>query len=108
MASRPPTADARSGSGGMSPAEFAQTLRDATASSQRHGLGPGTARIRDLRHALGGKVSRDGFEQGLRRLQHEGIVELVLHGHPELLTLSEVQDALPQGGVVFYLLRWLK
>jgi len=58
MTSRPPTADAGSGSAGMSPAEFDQALREATASSQR--------------------------------------------------ALSEVRDALQEGGSVLCLLRWLK
>ena len=72
MASRPSTADAGSGSAGMSPAEFEQALREATASSQSHGFGPRTALIPDLRHALGRQASRREFDQGLRRLREEG------------------------------------
>ncbi len=108
MDSRPPTVDAGIGSAARSPAEFVQALREATASSRRHGFGPHTAKIADLRHVLGGRVSREDFDQGLRRLHHEAIVELAPHGHPELLTLSEVRDALEDGGSILYLLRWLK
>lgn len=108
MASRPPTTDAGSGSAAVSAAEFEQALREATASSQKHGLGPHTAKIRDLRRFLGGSVSREALDQALRRLQNEGIVELAPHAHPELLTLSDVREGLQEGGAVLYLLRWLK
>ncbi len=108
MDDRPPTVDAGSRSSGPSTAEFEQALREATASSQKHGFGPHTAKIRDLRRFLGGSVSREAFDQGLRRLQNEAIVELAPHGHPELLTLFDVRDSLQDGNAVLYLLRWLK
>ena len=102
------TADAESGRPGMSPTEFEQALRDATASMQRHGFGPRTAVIPDLRRALGGRVSRQEFDQELRRLQQGAIVELTPHAHPELLSASKDRDALHDEGSVLYLLRWLK
>lgn len=108
MDDRQPTVDAGSRSQGLSPAEFEQALRKATAFSQRHGFGPRSAKIRDLRRFLGGSVSREAFDDGLRRLQNEGIVELAPHGHPELLTLSDVREALQEGASVLYLLRWLE
>lgn len=108
MASRPPTADAGSGSTGLSPAEFEQALREATASMQSHGFGPRTALIPDLRRALGRQVSRGEFDQGLRRLREEGSIDLGPHAHPEFLGPSEVQGALPEGQSLLYLLRWLK
>jgi len=108
MASRPPTADAGTGSAGMSPAELEQALREATASMQSHGFGPRTALIPDLRRALGRQVSRGEFDQGLRRLQEEGSIGLEPHAHPEFLNPFEVQDALPEGQSLLYLLRWLK
>jgi hypothetical protein len=92
----------------MSPADFEQALRAATASNQSHGFGPRTARIPDLRHALGGKVSRGEFNQGLRRLRDGGSVGLEAHAHPEFLSPFEVQDALPEGEALLYLLRWLR
>jgi len=108
MDTHPPAVEAGSPSTDLSPAEFDQALRVATASSQAHGFGPRTAKIRDLRRLLGGSVSREAFDEGLRRLQSEGLVELAPHGHPELLTLSDVREALQDGGAVLYLLRWLK
>jgi len=108
MASRPPTADAGSGSAGMSPAEFEQALRQATASRPSHGFGPRTALIPDLRRALGRKVSQGEFDQGLRRLREEGSIGLEPHAHPEFLSPFEVQDALSEGQSLLYLLRWLK
>ena len=108
MASRPPSTNAGSVGAGMSPAELEQALREATASMQRHDFGPRTAKIRDLRHALGGRVSREEFDQGLRRLREEGSIGLAPHAHPEFLGLREVQDALSEGESVLYLLRWLK
>ena len=107
MGTRPPTGDAGIPNAILSAAEFDQALRQATAFSQKHGFGPQTAKIRDLRRFLGGSVTREAFDQGLRRLQSEGIVELAPHGHPELLTLSDVRDALLDGAAVLYLLRWL-
>ena len=109
MNSWPPTGmDPGSGSASMSSAEFEQALRDAAASMQTHGFGPRTAVIPDLRRALGGRVSRQEFDQELRRLQQGAIVELTPHAHPELLSASKDQDALHDGGSVLYLLRWLK
>ena len=108
MASQPPAADAGSGSAGMSPAELEQALREATASMQSHGFGPRTALIPDLRRALGRQVSRAEFDQGLRRLREEGSIGLAPHAHPEFLSPFEVQDALPEGRALLYLLRWLK
>jgi len=108
MASRPPTADGGSGSTGLSPAEFEQALREATASMQSHGFGPRRALIPDLRRALGRQVSRGEFDQGLRRLREEGSIGLEPHAHPEFLSPSEVQDALLEGPSLLYLLRWLK
>lgn len=108
MASRPPTADAGSGSAGMSPAEFEQALRKAAASSQSHGFGPRSALIPDLRRALGDRVSREEFDNGLRRLREEGSIGLEPHAHPEFLDLPEVEDALEEDGSLLYLLRWLK
>jgi len=49
MDNQPPTVAAGSRSTGLSPAEFDQAMREATASSQAHGFGPHTAKIRDLR-----------------------------------------------------------
>ena len=108
MASRPPPADANSGSAGMSPSEFEQVLRVATASRQSHGFGPRTALIPNLRRALGNRVSRDEFDEGLRRLREEGNIGLAPHAHPEFLDLPEVEDALEEDGSLLYLLRWLK
>ena len=108
MASRPPLGDAGSGSAVMSPAEFDQALREATASMQAHGFGPQTALIPDLRRALSARVTREGFDQGLRRLREERRVGLEQHAHPELLGPHEVQDALPGGQSILYVLRWLK
>lgn len=106
MASRPPTVG--SASAGMSPAEFEQALREATASLQSHGFGPRTALIADLRRALGRQVSREEFDQGLRRLREEGSICLAPHAHPEFLSPLEAQDALPEGEALLYLLRWLR
>jgi hypothetical protein len=92
----------------MSPDEFERAVREATTSLESRGFGPRTALIPDLRRALGRRVSRGEFDEGLRLLRHEAIVDLAPHGHPELLTLSEVRDALQGGGSVLYLLRWLK
>jgi hypothetical protein len=108
MASRPPTPHAGSGSASMSPAEFEQALREATASTQSHGFGPRAAPIPDLRRAVGRGVRRGEFDQGLRRLQEEGSIGLEPHAHPEFLSPFEVQDALPEGPSLLYLLRWLK
>lgn len=108
MASRPPTANAGSGSAGMSPAEFEQALREATASMPSPGFGPRTALIPDVRRALGARATREEFDQGLRRLREEGSIALAPHAHPEFLSPFEVQDALPEGQSLLYLLRWLK
>jgi hypothetical protein len=108
MPSRPPTSDAGSGGAGMTPAEFEQALREATASGQSHGLGPRTALIPDLRLALGRQVSREDFDHGLRRLREEATIGLEPHAHPGVLSPVEVQDALPEGQSLLYLLRWLK
>jgi len=108
MASRPPTPDAGSGSTGLSPAGFEQALREATASVQGHGFGPRTALIPDLRRAIGARATRKEFDQGLRRLREEGSIGLERHTHPEFLSPYEVQDALPEGQSLLYLLRWLK
>ena len=106
MDSRPPPAG--SGSAGLSPAEFEQALREATASLESHGFGPRTALIPDLRRALARRVSREEFDQGLRRLREEGSISLAPHAHPEFLGPYEVQDAFSEGESVLYLLRWLK
>jgi hypothetical protein len=92
----------------MSPAEFDRALSEATVSMQGCGFGPRTALIPDLRRALRARITREEFDQGLRRLRDEGRVGLESHAHPELLGPHEVQDALPDGQSVLYLLRWLK
>jgi len=108
MASRPPTGDSGSGSAGMSLAEFEQALREATASLRSHGLRGRPALIPGLRRALGRRVSREQFDQGLRGLREGGSICLEPHAHPEFLSPSEVQDALLEGPSLLYLLRWLK
>jgi hypothetical protein len=108
MASRPPTTDAGSGSAAMSAAEFEQALRETTASVRSYGYGPRTALIPDLRRALGGRVNREEFDQGLRRLREEGSIGLEPHAHPEFLGPSEIQGGFPEGQSLLYLLRWLK
>jgi len=108
MDNQPPTVTPGSRSIVLSPGEFDQALREATVSAQGHGFGPHTAKIRDLRRSLGGSVSREAFDEGLRRLQSQGLVELAPHGRPELLSVSDVHEALLDGVVVLYLLRWLK
>jgi hypothetical protein len=108
MASRPPTTDAGTGSAAMSAVEFEQALREATASVPSYGYAPRTALIPDLRRALVGRVSREEFDQGLRRLREAGGVGLEPHAHPEFLSPSEVQGGLPEGQSLLYLLRWLK
>ena len=108
MASRPPTTDAGDGSTVLSPAAFELALREAMASIQGHGFGPRTALIPDLRRALGARATREEFDQGLRRLRDEGSIDLAPHAHPEFLGTHELQDALPEGEAVLYLLRWLK
>jgi hypothetical protein len=100
------TTDGRGG--GLSPSEFEQALREATAGSECRGFGPRTAPIPDLRRALRGRITRDEFDQGLRHLRQEAIVDLAPHGHPEFLSVSEAQGAMQEGGSVLYLLRWLK
>jgi hypothetical protein len=108
MASRPPIADGDRGRAGLSSAEFDRALREATASLHGRGFRPSTARIPELRRALRDRATREEFEEGLRRLRDEGTVGLEPHAHPELLAAHEVQDALPEGRSILYVLRWLK
>jgi hypothetical protein len=108
MACRPTTGGAGGGPARLSPAGFEQALREATASILGHAFGPRTVLIPDLRRALDARITREEFDRGLRRLRQEGSIDLVRHGHPEFLRLQEVQDALPEGEEVLYLLRWLK
>lgn len=108
MASQPPAAHTPDVSAGMSPADFEQALREATASLQTHGFGPRTAVIPELRRALRARTPRERFDQGLRRLRDEECVRLEPHAHPELLSSFEAQDALAEGEALLYLLLWLR
>jgi hypothetical protein len=92
----------------MPPAQFELALREASASMRSHGFGPRTAVIPDLRRALRARVTREEFDQGLRRLREQGSIGLAPHAHPEFLSPFEAQDALPEGQALLYLLRWLK
>jgi len=98
----------KSGRGGVSLADFERTLREATASLTGRGLGSGTARITDLRRALGGRVDRDEFDSGLLRLREDGIVALRPHAYPTFLDPSETRDALQEGPSLLFFLHWLK
>ena len=72
------------------------------------GLGLRTARIPDLRRALGGRVDRDEFDSGLLRLREDGIVALRPHAYPTFLDPSDTRDALQEGQSLFFFLHWLK
>ena len=108
MSGRSPTADDGCRGDAAAAAGFERILRDAAASVPRQGFGPRTAVIADLRRALGTQVTRQEFDRGLRQLREEGCIGLEAHAHPDLLTPSEVQDALPDGSSVLYLIRWLR
>lgn len=108
MASRPTTADRGSGTATLSATEFEQALRQATAVVRSHGFGPWSAPIPELRRALGTRVSRGEFDQGLCRLRDDGTIGLEPHAHPDCLGSIEIQDALAEGPSLLYLLRWLK
>jgi hypothetical protein len=92
----------------VSPAEFHEALREATASMPGPGFGPRTALIPVLRRALRARVTREEFDQGLRRLRDERSIGLEPHAHPELLGPHEILDALPEGQSILWVLRWLK
>lgn len=108
MTGQPQAADAGDRGTRLSPDGFEQALRDATTAVQGHVLGPPAALIPELRRAMGRRATREEFDQGLRRLLQDGTIVLAPHAHPEFLSPQEVEDALPRGEVVLYLLRWLK
>jgi hypothetical protein len=108
MASPPQATDARSASAALSQAEFEQVLREATASIRHHGFGPRSVPVPILRRAIGARATREEFDQALRRLREAGSIALEPHAHPEYLSFSQVQDALPEGQSLLYVLRWLK
>ena len=109
MADQPSPREVGHGGLRLSPAAFEQALREATATVQGRASGPGAAAlIPELRRAIGARVTREEFDQGLRRLLQDGTIILAPHAHPEFLSPQEVEDALPRGEVVLYLVRWLK